>query len=156
MTNTVLTNALDEAGVPYTVLPHAHTETATEEARALGVSPGGVAKTLIVRTAEGNVRAVLPASRRIDLRKLSGLVGTSKKSVELLSEEEMALQYPEFELGAVPPFGGTQADAVVVDPLLAEHESLVLEAGSHDESIRIAAADLIRVTGAQVADICSD
>jgi prolyl-tRNA editing enzyme YbaK/EbsC (Cys-tRNA(Pro) deacylase) len=32
----------------------------------------------------------------------------------------------------------------------------VLEAGSHDESIRIAREDLVRVTGAQVADISED
>jgi hypothetical protein len=35
-------------------------------------------------------------------------------------------------------------------------ESLVLEAGSHEESIRIAADDFVRIAGAQPADICED
>jgi prolyl-tRNA editing enzyme YbaK/EbsC (Cys-tRNA(Pro) deacylase) len=39
---------------------------------------------------------------------------------------------------------------------LAERESVVLEAGSHAESVRIAMADLLRLTDAEVADICAD
>jgi len=43
-----LTRVLDEAGVDYELLPHAHTETAVAEANALGLSASEVAKTLIV------------------------------------------------------------------------------------------------------------
>jgi Ala-tRNA(Pro) deacylase len=154
--NAALISALDSAGVDYDVLPHKHTETATEEAEALGIPSHDVAKTLVVHTPGGHVRAVLPASQRIDLGKLSDLVGVPKKSVQLASEEELQKRYPEFELGAVPPLGGVRSDPVVVDPLLTEHASIVFEAGSHDESIRIAAADLVRVTSARVADICLD
>ena len=32
----------------------------------------------------------------------------------------------------------------------------MLEAGSHEQSVRIAAADLVRAAGAEVADICED
>ena len=45
---------------------------------------------------------------------------------------------------------------VVVDPKLAARTSIVIEAGSHEESVRIAAADLVRVTGAAVTDISED
>jgi prolyl-tRNA editing enzyme YbaK/EbsC (Cys-tRNA(Pro) deacylase) len=47
---TDLTGALDEAGVSYELLPHAHTESALAEAQALGVSPDDFAKTLVVKT----------------------------------------------------------------------------------------------------------
>jgi Ala-tRNA(Pro) deacylase len=59
---------LDEAGASYELLPHAHTESATAEADALGVPADDVAKTLVVTTPEGYVRAVVPASCRLDLR----------------------------------------------------------------------------------------
>jgi len=36
---------------------------------------------------------------------------------------------------------------------LSERDTVVLEAGSHERSVRIKAADLVRLTGAQVADI---
>jgi Ala-tRNA(Pro) deacylase len=151
-----LTDVLETAGVQYELLPHAHTETATSEAQALGISSTEVAKTLIVRTPDRYVRAVLQAPDRIDLHKLAGLYGETRKHVELVSEEDLAREYPEFELGAVPPFGGAHDDGVVVDRRLAERESVALEAGTHHESIRLATADLLQLTKARVADICED
>jgi Ala-tRNA(Pro) deacylase len=151
-----VTAALDAQGVKYELLPHAHTESALAEAEALGVDPADVAKTLVVATAEGYVRAVIPASERLDLRKLSALLGERKKELHLASEADLARDYGEFDLGAVPPLGGSRRDPVVIDRGLAGRELLVLEAGSHDESIRLSRADLVRMTGAQVADISQD
>lgn len=151
-----LTSVLDEAGVRYELLAHAHTETAVAEASALGLSASEVAKTLIIKTPSGYRRAVLAAADRIDLGKLSELYGETKKTVQLADEQDLSREYPEFELGAVPPFGGAHEDAVVVDRRVAERESVVLEAGSHEESIRLATADLLRLTKAQVADIRAD
>ena len=48
------------------------------------------------------MRVVLPASERIDLRKLGELHGDRRKELHLLSEGELTRDYPEFELGAVP------------------------------------------------------
>jgi Ala-tRNA(Pro) deacylase len=151
-----LTRVLDGAGVRYELLSHTRTESAVAEAEALGIEPGEVAKTLVVTTPEGYVRGVLPASERIDLRKLRAVSGRDKKRVHLASEEQLARDYPEFEQGAVPPIGGARGDPVVVDSRLAERDSVVLEAGSHEESVRIPTGDLLRVTEAEVADICAD
>jgi Ala-tRNA(Pro) deacylase len=148
-----VTAALDSEGVEYQLLPHAHTESAFDEAHALGVDPADVAKTLVVATAEGYVRAVVPASERLDLKKLRELLGAGKDEVKLASEDDLRRDYGEFELGAVPPFGGSRRDPVVIDSRLAEHDWLMVEAGSHDESIRLAHDDLVRITGARVADI---
>ena len=151
-----MSEVLDRSGVSYERLPHAHTESAVAEANALGLPPGEVAKTLVVKTESGNLRAVVPASGRIDLKKLRAIVGGSKKKLHLLSEDELADAYGEFELGAVPPFGGPEGDRVIVDRRVAELESVVLEAGSHDESVRLKTADLIGLTKADVADVCQD
>jgi prolyl-tRNA editing enzyme YbaK/EbsC (Cys-tRNA(Pro) deacylase) len=32
--------------------------------------------------------------------------------------------------------------------------SIVLEAGTHDESLRLRTADLVRIANAQIADVC--
>jgi Ala-tRNA(Pro) deacylase len=153
---TDLTKVLDEAGAEYELLPHEHTERAVAEAQALGLPPSEVAKTLIVRTSDGHMRALVPASERIDIRKLRELVGDSKDAVQLATEEEMARDYPEFALGAVPPLGGPQSDPVIVDRRLAEREWLVFEAGSHDDSIRVRTTDFLRITNARTADLCHD
>jgi Ala-tRNA(Pro) deacylase len=151
-----LVRVLDERGARYELLPHAHTESAVAQAEALGLAPTDVAKTLVVAVPEGYVRAVLPASERIDLRKLREARGGGKKKVHLASEEDLARDYAEFELGAVPPIGGGRRDPVVIDRRLVERDSVVLEAGSHEESVRLPTADLLRVTEAEVADICMD
>jgi Ala-tRNA(Pro) deacylase len=151
-----LTRVLDEEGVRYELLAHSRTESAAAEAEALGLAPADVAKTLVVTTSEGYVRAVLPASERIDVHKLREITGGDKKGVHLASEEDLARDYPEFDLGAVPPFGGSRRDPVVVDRRLAGRDSIVLEAGSHEHSLRLPASDLLRIAHAEIADISAD
>jgi Ala-tRNA(Pro) deacylase len=151
-----LTDALDAAGIEYEVLPHAHTETAADEARALGIPTDGVAKTLVVETPQGNVRAVLPASERISTAKLAEVLDERRKAIQLVPEESLRSDYAEFEYGAVPPIGGAHKDRVIVDTHVATQDTVVLEAGSHDDSIRIATQDLIKLAEAEVAEICAD
>jgi Ala-tRNA(Pro) deacylase len=152
---TDVTSFLEESGVDFDVLEHAHTERAEDEAKALGVAAEEVAKTLVVTAPVGNVRAVLPASERLDLHKLASELGVGGKKVHLASEDALARDYPEFELGAVPPFGGRE-DRVIVDERLAARDSVVLEAGTHERSVRLKAADLVRLSKAQVADISKE
>jgi Ala-tRNA(Pro) deacylase len=151
-----ITSVLEEAGVDFDVLEHAHTERAADEAEALGIPPDEVAKTLILTTPSGHVRAVLPASDRIDLPKVADLLDAPHKQVHLATEDDMKRDYPDFDLGAVPPVGGPGGDRVIVDSRLAERDSVVLEAGTHERSVRVKTVDLVRLTGAQVADIRQD
>ena len=148
-----LVEILRERDLEFELLPHRRTFTAAGEARALGVLPQDTAKTVIVKAGDAHVRAVVPASRRLDTEKLAAVVGTPTATA--LTEAELGRTYPEFELGAVPPFGGRQEDGVVVDSALANCEYVVLEAGVHDTSLRLRTRDLIGVAGAQVADIAS-
>lgn len=150
-----LISVLDDAGIEYELLTHAHTERAVDEAKALGLPPTAVAKTLVIAAEGGYVRAVLPASERIDLRKVRDVLEGGKE-IHLASEEELARDYPDFELGAVPPLGGSRRDRVLVDPRVSEQHSVVLEAGSHEQSVRLAIDDLLKLTEAQVVDICKE
>jgi len=147
-----VTDLLEQAGVDFDVLEHTRTMRAADEAAALGIPAEEVAKTLILVAGGGNVRAVLPASERIDLHKVAGVLGVGAKRVQLATEDDLASDYADFELGAVPPFGGRE-DQVLVDDQLAGRDSVVVEAGTHDRSVRLKAADLVRLTSAQVVDI---
>jgi prolyl-tRNA editing enzyme YbaK/EbsC (Cys-tRNA(Pro) deacylase) len=150
-----VTHLLDEAGIDFDVLEHRRTERATDEAAALGIDTDEVAKTLILVASSGNVRVVLAASERVDLHKVAATLGVGVKKVQLASEDDLAHDYANFELGAIPPFGGRE-DRVLVDERLAGRDSVVVEAGSHERSVRMKAADLVRLTGAQVVDIRRD
>jgi Ala-tRNA(Pro) deacylase len=149
-----LTQALDSAGVAYELLEHAPTDRAADEASALGLPPSQVAKTIVLTTGTGNLRVLLPASERIDMHKLRELLGAGKE-LHLLTEQAMRRDYPEFELGAVPPIGGRE-DEVVVDSRLAALDQVVFEAGSHDRSVRVKTADLIAAAKTRVADVSAD
>jgi Ala-tRNA(Pro) deacylase len=112
--------------------------------------PQQVAKTVVVRAGGGCVRAVVPASCRLDLEKLAALLGSETM---LLTESELDGAYPQFELGAVPPFGGPRGDRVVVDTALVDAGYVVVEAGTHDASLRLRPRDLVALADAEVADI---
>jgi Ala-tRNA(Pro) deacylase len=146
---------LQQQGVEYELVTHRRTETARDEASAVGVATRDVAKTVVVMTDDGYLRAVVPASGRLDLHKVRDLVG-SGTPLRLATEAELGVAYPAFELGAVPPFGGPAGDRVLVDRRLAERDEVVLEAGTHSHSVKLHTRDLIKVSGAEVADITAD
>lgn len=153
--NTEVIDELEARKVDYEVVPHRHIETAKQEARAVGVAAREVAKTVILTTGGGYVRAVVPASERIDLRKTRGVLGADRE-LRLATEAELAAAYPAFELGAVPPFAGPAGDRVIVDRRLAAQDEVVLEAGTHNHSVKLRAGDLVRLSGAEVADISAE
>jgi Ala-tRNA(Pro) deacylase len=156
MTIATLAGQLErEHVVAYELIRHRHTETAADEAAVLGASQDEVGKTVVLVGSHGFVRVVIAASARLDLHKVRPLVGCGA-GIRLASEQELAERYPMFELGAVPPFGGPSDDVSIIDHRLALLDAVVVEAGTHDESIRIATPDLIRIAGAQIADVCAD
>jgi Ala-tRNA(Pro) deacylase len=134
--STTLTSLLEKSEIPYELLEHERTQTAAAEANALGVPPEKVAKTIVVSTPAGYVRVAIPASRRLDTHKLREHLGDGHH-IRLATEAELARQYPEFELGAVPPIGGTHSDRLILDRRLVREGTLVFEDGSHDHSLRL-------------------
>ena len=144
---------LDLNGVAYDAIEHRRTLTAAAEAEAVGVPARRVAKTVVLVGEAGFVRAAVPASEKLDMHRVRDALGDNGSDVRLATEAELAAGYPMFELGAVPPFGGPAGDRVVLDRGLAEQESVVLEIGNHEESVRLATFDLLALTGARVADL---
>jgi Ala-tRNA(Pro) deacylase len=104
---------LERRGLEYQLLPHERTQTARAEANAVGIAPSDVAKTVVLTTEDGYVRAVVPASERLDLTKARDLL--DDRHSKLATEEELGAAYPTFELGAVAPFGGPSGDRVIVE-----------------------------------------
>jgi prolyl-tRNA editing enzyme YbaK/EbsC (Cys-tRNA(Pro) deacylase) len=146
--------SLREQQVDFEPRRHPRTQTANDEARALLAAPEHVGKTLVINAAEEWIRVVIPASERLSLPRLRDAIGIDE--LRFATEEELAAAYPAFELGAVPPFGGPEGDRVVVDRRVADLDSVIVEAGSHSDSVLLATADLIRITNASVADVIAD
>ncbi|HEY7691296.1 MAG TPA: YbaK/EbsC family protein [Gaiellaceae bacterium] len=149
-----LTSELSRQGIEYELLSHARTEHAADEAAALGVTERKVGKTLILKSGDRYVRAVLPASERLDLRRVREHL--DDRELRLATEGELAEAYADFELGAVPPFGGRAGDRVLIDRRIAELDQVTLEAGTHVDSLTLRVRDLSTLTNAEVIDLCSE
>jgi Aminoacyl-tRNA editing domain len=103
----VVTEHLEQRGCVFEVIPHRQAYRSVDEARALGIEVGEVLKTLAVRT--GYALAVIPASRRLDLHLAREALGDSR--ARLASEEELGRDFPDYELGALPPLGAAAGRA---------------------------------------------
>lgn len=149
-----VTEHLEQQGVKFEVLHHEPTVTSLAEAHALGVSEDEVVKTVVLDVRTGHAFAVLPANCLIDLDKIK--VAINSRHVHLATEEEIARDYPEFELGAIPPLGALVRTPLIVDPQVLEHDEVVFAAGTQDLSVRIRTQDLFGASMMKVADICQD
>ena len=128
-----LVQRLEAKQVSFQVLQHVRTTGARQEARALGLYPGIVVKAVLLDTRAGHAVAVLPASRKLDLTLLRRAVCDPEASIA--SEQEIIHDFPEYPLGALPPFESMMHLPVYVDPEVLEHDSVVV-AVSATESVR--------------------
>lgn len=146
---------LDELGVDFEVVDHPSRFTAAREARAAGIEPENAAKSVLLREGADYRLAVLPASERLDIRKVRRALNAGK-GLRLATEEEMAADYPQFELGAIPSLGELLPAPEIVDRRLLDHDRVLCNGGDHAHSLLIDPEEMVRVAGAQPADICEE
>ncbi|HLS41006.1 MAG TPA: YbaK/EbsC family protein [Ornithinicoccus sp.] len=141
--------ALEAAGVPFEVVRHRPVRSLEEAARARGVAPAAVIKTMVVRRGEDDYLFVLvPGDRVISWPKLRALLGVSRLS---MPDAAGAREVTGYERGTITPFGSTRTWPVVADTRVAGRVSI--GAGAHGVAATLEAADLLRALGAEVADV---
>jgi Ala-tRNA(Pro) deacylase len=145
-----LKDYLDKNQVSYEVGYHQRVYTAQEIAAAQHVPGKELAKVVMVKADGNRVMLVLPASYRVDMKKLKGVLKC--KRVGMVKEEDFEELFPDCEIGAMPPFGNLYNLEVWVDQVLAEDESIVFQAGSHVETLRIKYSDYARLVNPKVSD----
>lgn len=148
-----LEELLRQQGVAFEKTAHPTVYTAQQLAATEHVSGHCVAKPVVVSGAQGFTMCVLPASRRLDLRKVAELLGDP--SVRLATEAEMAEACPDCELGAEPPVGSLFGLATILDQTLHDEEHLVLQAGTHTESLKLRRDDYERVASPKIGAIAA-
>ncbi len=144
---------LDELGIPYRVLLHAHKARNVEEAAAeRGVAERQVVKTLLVRRPDKrHVLALVRGDQRLSLKKLARLVGV--KTLEMAPEADVP-RITGYQIGAVAPLGLRRSDVpIYVDHHIGEEPRVSISAGRHDAGLELATEDLIRAVDGRVADI---
>ena len=142
--------AADAAGLRYRVIRHGPVRSLTEAAKARGVTPADVVKTLVVRRADNDfVFVLVPGDRTISWPKLRAALGVSRLSMPDAAAATAATGY---ERGTITPFGSSRAWPVVADARVVGRE-ITLGAGEHGLAIAASANDIITSLDAAVADV---
>ena len=153
-TGTPATAALARAGVAFVLHPYAHEPgTASyglEAVQALGVAPERVLKTLLAEVDGRLVCGVVPVSGSLDLKALAMAVG-GKRGV--MAEPAAAERSTGYVVGGISPLGQRSRIPTVVDETAELFDTVYVSAGRRGLSVELAPADLVRLTGAVVADV---
>jgi Ala-tRNA(Pro) deacylase len=140
--------------IAYAMIEHPDTFSAAAEARIAAVTPDHAAKAVMTRDEDDYLLAVLPASELLDLHKLRGVA--SRPGLRLATEQELAADFPDFEVGALPPFGELFGCAKVLDRRIVSGGRVLCNAGDHRHSVVIDATELRFAANAGVGDIVAD
>jgi Cys-tRNA(Pro) deacylase len=126
------------------------TPTADAAAAALGCEPGEIVKTIVFVCAGLPVLALLPGDRRADEAKVAAAAGAHEARV---ARPEEVLAVTGFEPGAVSPFPVPQASRILLERELLRHQTVWVGAGSTRHLAGLSPLDLVRLTGAELADL---
>ena len=142
--------AAEAVGLAHRVIRHGPVRNLAEAARARGVAPADVVKTLVVRRGEDDFLFVLvPGDRVISWPKLRALLGASRLS---MPDAEVARQVTGYERGTIMPLGSVRRWPLIGDERMRGRE-ITLGAGEHGLALAVDADEILQALNASVADI---
>ena len=142
---------LDDNGVLYLHTIHEPAYTARDVAAVEHLPLRDVAKVVVFHSERGYGMAVLPADRLLDLRQLRSTLVFDH--LRLATEEELAVLFPDGELGAMPPFGNLYGLRVYVDQDLADDYLIAFNAGTHRDVVEMHYKDFDRLVKPRVVHL---
>lgn len=148
MISTRLKELLDANKVFHSVVSHDPAFTAQELAHEMHVPGHEFVKAVVVKVDGRHALAAVPAHRLVDLEALARVAKV--KNCSLATEDDLAELFPDCELGAMPPFGNLYQLPTFVDKEVADNETVVINAGTHGEAVRLRYTDLNRLAAPDV------
>ena len=124
-------------------------------ARALGVDPDRVCKTLLAEVTGGggtvtHVVGVLPVSAQLSMKEIAAAVGAKRAE---MCDPAVAERLPGYVVGGISPFGQKKRLRTVVDETCELSDTIFVSGGRRGLDLEIAPAVLLDVLGAVVAPI---
>jgi prolyl-tRNA editing enzyme YbaK/EbsC (Cys-tRNA(Pro) deacylase) len=145
--------AVEQAGPTHRVIRHGPVRTLAEAAKARGVDPADVIKTLVVRRADDDYLFVLvPGDRTISWPKLRK---AARSQPTLHARCAGCPGRDRLRARTITPFGSSHAWPVIADSRLAGRQ-ITLGTGEHGTAIALSADDALAALNAQVADVSDE
>lgn len=139
--DTPATRAATLLGIPHEVRVIERAQSLEEAAERLGVAPGQLLKTLVVRRgADDYLFVVLPGDREIGWPLLRRHLGVSRLS---MPSAEVARDVTGYERGAITPFGASTPWPVIVDASVVGSGIVTIGGGAHGVSLAMDADVLL-------------
>jgi Ala-tRNA(Pro) deacylase len=136
---------LEAFGADYEVLPHPHSSTSFQTARAARVPKQWLAKAVVLEDEKGYVMAILPTSNRIAFDALEQVL---ERRLKFATEEEIGKLFRDCEMGAIPPLGCAYGIQTVIDDSLLRLPQIYFEAGDHE--------DVVHMSGEQFCELVEE
>ena len=132
------------------MIRHGRVGSLAEAAKARGVEPVDVVKTMVVRRGDDDFLFVLvPGNRNISWPRLRALLGVNRLS---MPNAEVARQATGYERGTITPFGSARSWPVIADERVRGRE-ITLGAGEPGVALAASADEILQALDASVADI---
>ncbi len=129
------------------------TPTVPDAARALGVEPQQIVKSLLFSDGDGVLAlAVLDGASRVDAAALAREVGATATSMRL-AKPPVVLRVTGYAAGGTPPVGHRTPLEVIVDDAVLTHATVYGGGGRQDAMLEIAPWEIVRASAARVARI---
>jgi Ala-tRNA(Pro) deacylase len=144
---------LKQNGIHYAHSIHPPAFTAHDVAVAECMPIHDLAKVVVYSGDNGYGMLVLPGDHVADLNEVRRLLGLSE--IRLATESELIEVFPDCEVGAMPPFGNLFNMPVLVDETIATAKFIVFNAGTHQDVLRMSAADFHKLVNPLVASFAS-
>lgn len=141
MPSLLLIDYLERSQGRYRLIQHRPVVTAAATAALLGIAPRQFGKVVMLRVAGELMLMVIPAHYRVRPDRLGALLGAA---VALAQPGHFLRRFPRCEAGAMPPFGHLFGLRALASALPVDGE-LFFKAGSHSETVAMAAAEFRRL-----------
>ncbi len=129
------------------------TRTAEDAARAVGCDVAQIVKSLVFEVDAKPVIALISGANRLDPARLAMVLGAERVERAKGDAVRAATGYA---IGGVPPIGHVRPVPVLMDQRLLQHAVVWAAAGLPDAVFSVAPRDLLRASGARVADLAFD
>lgn len=125
------------------------TSTVAKAAQALGVTPGEIAKSLLLQVQDGFVMILMAGDKRLDNRKFKDIFKTKPKMPEM----EQVLEVTGHPIGGVCPFGLKTVIPVFLDESLKAYARVYPAAGAPNTAVELAVVELEELVSADWVDV---
>ena len=148
---------LERAGIAYTVHTYAHDDDDFSGARIaaqLGEDPDQVFKTLVCMSPSGgHVVCCIPVDQELDLKRAARAAGCKALSMLPLRALTPTTGYVR---GGCSPVGMKKRFPTVIDETCQLFDTIMVSGGRRGIQLELDPAELVRITKAQMADICME